>query len=317
MELLSGIVMRSTGGLNTVKIDETGAVVDCSVRGKIRLKGSRVTNPVVVGDRVRLTLDASGKHGTIEEIIPRKNYIIRRSTNLSKESHILAANIDQVFVMATISEPQTSLMFIDRLLITAEAYNIPAKIVFNKLDLCQGELEMQLAEYLYIYETAGYPCFVTSVTKKIGLEAIRNELQGKVSMFTGHSGVGKSLLLNTLEPSLNLKVGEISKTHQQGKHTTTFASMHELSFGGYVIDTPGIRAFGLIDIDRDELFHYFPEIFKLSAECKFYNCKHIQEPGCRVIQAVEEEEIPASRYQNYVTIFLDKDDTKYRTDDYQ
>ncbi len=315
--MYSGLVLRSTGGQNLVKILETGEIISCAVRGKLRLKESRNTNPVVVGDRVTVSIDNVTRQGTIEEIKGRRNYIIRRSTNLSKESHILASNIDQVFVMATVAEPQTSLMFIDRMLVTAKAYSIPAKIILNKVDLCQGDLEGKMAEYLYVYETAGYECFVTSVTKRIGLEVIRNALKDKVSMFAGHSGVGKSLLLNTIEPSLNLKVGEISKSHKQGKHTTTFASMHELSFGGYVIDTPGIRAFGLIDIDRDELYHFFPEIFKFSSECKYYNCKHIQEPGCRVIQAVEDEEIPYSRYQNYVTIFLDKDDSKYRTDDYQ
>ncbi len=316
METKTGLVLRSTGGSNMVKIDETGELLDCQVRGKIRLKGIRSTNPVVVGDRVVVQTDDSLGQSVIVDIKERKNYIIRRSTNLSKESHILAANIDQVYVIATILEPVTSMMFIDRLLITAEAYSIPAKIVFNKIDLCIGSALEKLSEYAVVYEAIGYPCFFISATKNIGIETLRTDMAGKVNLFTGHSGVGKSSLINRVEPDLTLKIGDISEVHRQGKHTTTFASMYETQNGGYIVDTPGIRAFGLLDIDRNELYHFFPEIFKASENCKYYNCTHIHEPGCKVVEEVKSGNIPVSRYQNYVTIFLDKDDEKYRLDDY-
>lgn len=316
MELYSGLVIRSTGGQNSVKLDNTDRVIECSIRGKIRLKGIRSTNPIVVGDHVKVQIEENAEQGVIVSIDERRNYIIRRSINLSKESHILASNIDQVFLVATISEPTTTLMFIDRVLITAEAYSIPAKIIFNKVDLCTGSLLDKLAEYVTTYEEIGYKCLITSSTKGIGIEELNAEMSNKISMFTGHSGVGKSSLINTIEPGLTLKVGAISDAHSQGKHTTTFASMLELNNGGYVVDTPGIRAFGLLEIDREELSHYFPEIFAKSDNCKFHNCSHIHEPGCKVIEAVENGEIPFSRYDNYATIYLDKDDEKYRTDDY-
>ena len=316
MEIHSGLVVRSTGGQNSVKLDDTDRVLECTVRGKIRLKGIRSTNPIVVGDRVKVQIEENAEQGVIVEIEERRNYIIRRSTNLSKESHILASNIDQVFLVATVAEPTTSLMFIDRLLITAEAYSIPAKIIFNKVDLCTGPLLEKLAEYATLYEEIGYKCLMTSTKNGIGIKELAYEMAGKTSMFTGHSGVGKSSLINTIEPGLGLKIGSISEAHGQGKHTTTFASMFQLQNGGYVTDTPGIRAFGLLDIEKTELSHFFPEIFAKSNDCKFHNCSHIHEPGCKVIEAVENGEIPFSRYDNYSTIYLDKDDEKYRTDDY-
>ena len=316
MKLYSGLVIRSTGGQNSVKLDKTNRVLECTVRGKIRLKGIRSTNPIVVGDHVKVQIEENAEQGVIVSIDERRNYIIRRSINLSKESHILASNIDQVFLVATISDPFTSLMFIDRVLITAQAYSIPAKIIFNKVDLCTGTLLDKLAEYITIYEEIGYKCIITSTKNGIGIDELNAEMSNKISMFTGHSGVGKSSLINTIEPELALKIGAISEAHSQGKHTTTFASMLTLKNGGYVVDTPGIRAFGLLDIDRNELSHYFPEIFAKSNDCKFHNCSHMHEPGCKVIEAVENGEIPFSRYDNYTSIYLDKDDEKYRTDDY-
>ncbi len=311
-----GIVLRSMGGSNIVKFEKTGKITECPVRGKIRLKGIRSTNPVVVGDRVVLQTDIATKQTVIVDILERKNYIIRRSTNLSKESHILAANIDNFYIIATVTEPHTTLMFIDRMLITAEAYCINAKIVFNKIDICKDILLEKLSEYIVTYESIGYKCFYTSATKNIGIDEIKKDMANKVSLFAGHSGVGKSSLINRIDESLNLKISDISELHKQGKHTTTFASMYQTDNNAYIIDTPGIRAFGLLDIDRNELSHYFPEIFKSSEKCKFYNCTHIHEPGCNVIKDVENGNIPESRYQNYVTIFLDKEDEKYRLDDY-
>jgi ribosome biogenesis GTPase len=315
MERKTGLVLRSTGGLNIVKL-ENGEKLECQVRGKIRLKGIRSTNPIVVGDKVVVQIEDNSGQAVIIDILERKNYIIRRSTNLSKESHILAANIDQVYIVATIIEPTTSMMFIDRLLVTAEAYSIPAKIVFNKIDICHESALEKLSEYAVVYESIGYPCLFVSATKNIGLEALREDMAGKVSMFTGHSGVGKSSLINRIEPAFDVKTGNISELHRKGKHTTTFASMFELNNGGYIVDTPGIKAFGLLDIDRNELYHYFPEIFKAAENCKFHNCTHIHEPGCKVFEEVENGNIPASRYQNYVNIFLDRDDERYRIDDY-
>ena len=317
MKKETGTVLRSTGGLSIVKHDKTGELIECTLRGRIRLKGARSTNPVVVGDKVVLHTDTTHNQTVITEILKRKNYIIRRATNHSKESHILAANIDNFYIIATLAEPNTSLMFIDRMLITAEAYRIDAKIVFNKIDLYEDEeLLERFAEYITTYESIGYQCFRTSASKNIGIDDIKNDMAGKVSLFAGHSGTGKSSLINRIDPSLNLKIGDISEAHKQGKHTTTFATMHETVNNSYIIDTPGIRSFGLIDIDRDELYHFFPEIFKSSEHCQFYNCTHIHEPGCNVIQDVEEGIIPESRYFNYVTIFLDDDDEKYRHDDY-
>ena len=316
MDLQTGLVFRSTGGQNTVKLDFSGRMIECSVKGKLRLKGIRTTNPVVVGDHVKVEIDENTHTGNIVEILERKNYIIRRSTNLSKEGQILASNIDQLFIVVTIIDPPTSLMFIDRLLITAEAYNIPAKIIFNKIDLYKDKTLEKAGEYADIYESIGYKCLFTSVVKNIGKEELKNEMRGKKSMFAGHSGVGKSSLLNWIHPSIHTKIGHISDTHKKGKHTTTFACMYEIEHETYIIDTPGVKAFGLLDIEPDELSHYFPEIFKASEGCKFHNCTHNLEPGCHVVEAVESGQIPISRYENYLTILLDKDDQKYRFDDY-
>jgi ribosome biogenesis GTPase len=317
MERQSGLVFRSTGGQNTVKLDLSNRIIECSIKGKLRLKDLRTTNPVVVGDKVIVEFDNNTNTGTIVNIIERQNYIIRRSTNLSKQAQVLASNIDQIFVVVTINYPPTSLMFIDRLIITAEAYNIQVKILFNKIDLYNKEEIEKLSEYAVIYEKVGYKCFFTSVPKNIGLNEFKNELTDKVSLVAGHSGVGKSSLINWIAPGLNLKTGSISEAHKKGKHTTTFACMHELFPKTYIIDTPGVKAFGLLDIDKDELSHYFPEIFKASCGCKYYNCTHNLEPECNVIKEVENGNIPISRYQNYLMILLNDDNLKYRYDDWE
>jgi len=317
MEKQTGIVLRSTGGQNIVKLDYSSRIIECSIKGKLRLKNIRTTNPVVAGDKVIVEFSEISNSGNIIEIFERQNYIIRRSTNLSKEAQVLASNIDQIFIVATINYPPTSLMFIDRLLITSEAYNIQAKLLFNKIDLYNEDEMQKLNEYSYIYEKSGYKCYFTSVTRQIGINELKNELTGKVSLFSGHSGVGKSSLLNCFSPELNLKTGSISNIHRKGKHTTTFACMHELFPNTYVIDTPGVKAFGLLNIDKDELSHYFPEIFKASYDCKYYNCSHNHEPECNVIKEVEKGNIPISRYQNYLMILLDEDDKKYRYDDWE
>jgi len=311
-----GLVFRTTGAQNTVKLADTNRIIDCSIKGKIRLKDLRTTNPVVVGDKVIVEIDEKTNTGNIIKIEERENYIIRRSTNLSKEGQVLAANIDQLFVIVTINSPVTSLMFIDRLLLTAEAYNIPAKIIFNKIDIYNKEETEKLGEYAYIYDSIGYKCLFTSVLKEIGIKELISELEGKVSLFSGHSGTGKSSLINIIMPGLNLKTGEISDYHRKGKHTTTFACMHELFTDTYIIDTPGVKAFGLLDIDKKELFHFFPEIFNASKDCKYYNCTHNLEPDCNVVKEVENGKIPLSRYENYLSILLDKDFQKYRYDDW-
>lgn len=316
MNIQTGIVFRSTGGQNTVKLDISGHVVECSVKGKLRLKGIRTTNPVVVGDHVKAEINASLTSGNIIEIIERKNYIIRRSTNLSKECQILASNIDQLFIVATVASPPTSLMFIDRLLITAEAYNITAIIILNKIDLYEGEMLEKVGEYAAIYEHSGYKCLFTSVLKNIGINDLKQLMQGKTNIFAGHSGVGKSSLTNWVYPQAGAKTGTISDSHKKGKHTTTFASMVEIGNGTYLIDTPGVKSFGLLDIDPEELSHYFPEIFKASQKCRFHNCTHNTEPDCNVIKEVMAGNISMSRYKNYLDILLDKEDSKYRFDDY-
>lgn len=307
------MVTRAAGGLSTVRVGE--ASVECATRGKIRLKGGRTTSPVVVGDRVVVDFDPETRQGAIASVLPRGNYVIRRSTNLSKESQILAANIDQAFVVVTVARPATPLMFVDRMLVSLEAYRIPAVVLFNKVDLYSGDERALLAFYADTYRRAGYRCMECSAATGQGVGAVRDMLAGRVSIFAGQSGVGKSSLANAIDPSLGQRVGEISRSHLQGRHTTTFAAMLPAA-GGYIVDTPGVRAFGLVDIDKEELCHFFPEIFRHAAGCRFHNCSHTHEPGCEVLAAVERGDIPPSRYENYVNIYLDTDDVKYRFDDY-
>ncbi len=301
-----GIVIESTGSWYKVEIE--GQIHDCRTRGRLRLKGFRSTSPVVVGDRVRVEFSEAGE-GAIVAIEPRSNYIIRRASNLSKESHIIAANIDCAAVVATIAAPVTALEFVDRFLVTCEAYKVPALIILNKIDTARSHPEL-LQRFHEIYRLAGYRVIECSALTGEGMDEVVELLRGKTTLLTGNSGVGKSTLVNMIEPSAAAKTGAISEAHLQGKHTTTFSHVYPLSFGGRLIDTPGIRGFGLLDIRPEELYHYFPEIMRVSAGCKFYNCTHTHEPQCAVLSAVVDGEISESRYESYLKM-LD-DDGKYR-----
>ncbi len=307
----SGIVIKSVGSRYKV-LTGKGIVIECFVRGKLRVKEVRTTNPVAVGDKVLFDVDADGTLGIITEVLDRKNYILRKASNLSKESQIIAANLDQLLIMATIILPQTPVEFIDRILITAEAYRVPAKIIFNKTDL-YGNEELDKMEYLIsVYARIGYDCLRLSLTgANEGIDTLREIMKDKISLISGNSGVGKTTLLNILDPSLNLKTAQISDYHKQGKHITTFPEMYRLPFGGFAIDTPGIRGFGVVDMDRNEIYHFFPEIFRISKDCKFHNCLHIDEPGCAVRTALDEGRIDFLRYRSYLSIFYD-DNSKYR-----
>lgn len=305
-----GVVIKSTGSWYTVK-EEAGPTVACRIKGKFRLDELKSTNPVSVGDRVTFEMDDITGNGVITHIHERKNYIIRKATNLSKQTHILAANIDQAILLVTINYPITTNIFIDRFLTSAEAYRIPVVLLFNKTDRYDAKHLAQMEELRAVYESIGYETRALSAKNQENLDEIRELLRDKTTLIAGHSGVGKSTLINRLEPGLNLKTRDISRFHQSGKHTTTFAEMHPFSFGGYVIDTPGIRGFGLIMIEKEELYHYFREIFAVSHQCQFHNCTHLHEPGCAVKQAVENGEITFSRYNSYISILLNKDE-KYR-----
>lgn len=308
--LLKGLVIKSAGSWYTVKTEDN-KLISCAIRGKLRVKGIKSTNPVAVGDYVEYELTDQPDTGVIINVQERKNYIIRKSINLSKQVHIIATNIDYVVLMASIKQPETTTMFIDRVLLTAEAYRIPALILFNKTDMLSNDDQDLLEGYEYIYELAGYNSIRISAKTGFNTEKVKEILKDKVCVITGHSGVGKSSLINLLNPELNLKTELISDSYKTGKHTTTFSEMHELPFGGYIIDTPGIKAFGLTDIEKDELFHFFPEIFRESKNCQFYNCTHTHEPKCAVKEAVENGIIHEMRYYNYLEIFHDEDD-KYR-----
>ena len=300
-----GLVIKNTGSLFLVELED-GSVVETNLRGRFRLKGIRSTNPVVVGDIVQVDGES------IVSIEPRKNYIIRKSSNLSKESHILAANIDQVFLVVTIKKPETPFEFIDRFLLTANAYHIPVVIVLNKVDILDED-ELALAEAIKgLYEkNLGYKVVFSSTVNGDGVEEIKQMLEGKLSLFSGNSGVGKSSLLNVLEPSLGLKVGDVSRQHQTGMHTTTYSEVFDIA-GGKVIDSPGIKGFGIIDMDAAEISKFFPDIAKFALECRFDDCKHVNEPSCAVLKALEEQKIALSRYNSYKSILLDLDEKKYR-----
>jgi len=304
-EIYKGVVIRSTGSSCNVLTDK-GEVIDCRLKGNFRIKGIRSTNPLAVGDRVSFTYDQDHNVGLIRTIDDRHNYIIRKATRLSKQSHIIAANIDQAIVMVTLASPRTSTGFIDRFLVTAEAYHIPAMLVFNKIDLIFGESAMKLNQLTQLYEGLGYPCFRTSALKETGIEEVKALLKDKVTLISGHSGVGKTALINAIEPGLLRRVGEISDYHQKGKHTTTFAEMLPLSFGGFIIDTPGIKEFGLVNFDKQEIAERFPEMRQLMHECQFSNCTHVHEPGCSVKTALSKGLISKSRYNNYLSILNDE-----------
>lgn len=305
-----GVVIKSTGSRYKVR-QEHGKIAECTVKGKLRVKKLRNTNPIAVGDNVLFELSPDGNSGIITEVLDRKNYIIRKSSNLSKEAQIIAANIDQAFLMVTIILPETPVEFIDRFLATSEAYRIPARIIFNKTDL-YGARELERMEFLIsLYNRVGYDCYKISLWRGENTDLLKSHMTNKISLLSGNSGVGKTTLLNYFDPGLNLKTEEISDYHKQGKHITTYPEMHPMPFGGYIIDTPGIRGFGVIDMDRKEIYHFFPEIFRKSQECRFYNCLHLEEPGCAVRTAVENNEIDPLRYRSYINILMG-DNRKYR-----
>ena len=303
---IEGLVIRATGSWYEVLTGEER--INCRIRGKLRLKGVRSTNPVVVGDIVRCESDQNGEW-VIYDIVPRRNYIIRRASNLSKESHIIAANIDRAMIVVTLIEPVTALEFVDRFLITCEAYKVPATILLAKIDLLADAPE-SVAQFHEIYNSAGYEVIDISATEGIGIDRVKELLDGKVTLVSGNSGVGKSTLIGKIDPTLDIRTGEISESFHKGKHTTTFSTMYLIGNNGYIIDTPGIKGFGLIEIDDKELWHYFPEMIATAGECRFYNCTHTHEPGCAVVEAVKDGKISYSRYESYLKI-LDDDD-KYR-----
>ncbi len=312
---MEGVVIKSTGSWLNVQTEEL-EVYPCKLKGKFRIRGIKSTNPVAVGDRVHFHLMDDNRTGLITDIVSRENYIIRKATKLSKVSHIIAANIDQVCIIATLISPRTSGGFIDRVLVTAEAYHIPGAIVFNKTDIYDEVLQNELDEKEKIYRDAGYAFIRTSALEKGNLEPFRDLLKDKVTLITGHSGVGKSALINAIEPGLDLKTRSISEYHGKGLHTTTFAEMHRLSFGGSIIDTPGIKEFGLTDFRRDEIAERFPEMRKYMHQCRFSNCTHVHEPGCAVKEAVDSGEIHLSRYLSYLSI-LDDDYWEKTEKDYR
>lgn len=308
--MIKGRVIKSTGSWYTVETTD-GRLIDCRVRGKLRTKGIRSTNPVAVGDSVDVRGDEN--NFVITDIRERKNYIVRRSVNLSKESHIIAANIDLAVIVVTLKNPITFPAFIDRFCVAAEAYHIPVAVIVNKADTLDEE-ERELAEdFLAVYRRIGYETLITSAEAGEGLEELKTLLKNKTVLLSGHSGVGKSRLINSIDPSLNVRVGDISEYHQMGKHTTTFAEMHPLSFGGYIVDTPGIRGFGLVHFEKEELAGYFPEMRRLLPECKFYNCIHLNEPKCAVKAALETGEVARTRYESYLNMLQESEDETYRS----
>ena len=306
-----GLVIKNTGSWYVVKTDD-GALVESKIKGNFRLKGIRSTNPIAVGDRVCIVPNAEGT-AFITEIEDRKNYIIRRASNLSKQSHIIAANVDACMLVVTVNYPETSTTFIDRFLASAEAYRVPVNLVFNKVDLYSEDELRYLDGLVNLYTHIGYPCYRISAANGEGVDALKEDLQGKITLFSGHSGVGKSTLINYLLPDQQLKTGEISSVHNKGMHTTTFSEMYPLGENGYIIDTPGIKGFGTFDMKDEEVGHYFKEIFEFSARCKYGNCTHRHEPGCAVREAVENHYISQSRYNSYLNILEDKEEGKYRS----
>ena len=304
------MVVKTTGSWYRVKTED-GNLTECKIKGKFRQMGIRSTNPVAVGDQVYFIMQENQKTGLIISIDERKNYIARKASNLSKYSQIIAANIDQAILMISLREPETLIEFIDRYLVTAQAYRIPVILLFNKIDLYSTGDRKKMAQLKSIYMKIGYPCLEISLKEETNLNEIKGMIRGKISLLSGNSGVGKSSFINKLNTSFNISTSEISSYHKSGKHTTTFVEMYPLENGGYIIDTPGIKGFGVVHIEKDEIYHFFPEIFQFSKKCKYYNCKHLNEPDCAVLNAVKNGEISLSRYQSYLNLFLDPD-LKYR-----
>jgi ribosome biogenesis GTPase len=313
-----GIVLKSTGKFYTVLMDD-GIEITARLRGKIRLEGLRTTNPVAVGDRVNLLEDQENNQAiyTIESVEPRRNYLVRKSTNLSKQKQILASNIDCIYLVVTVEQPTTQLGFIDRFLVSAESFRIPVSILFNKIDLYSEESKVTMQIWKEMYERIGYPCHFISTLESETYEFLNEEIKEKQVLFAGNSGVGKSSIVKSIDPRINLRIGEISEAHFSGKHTTTFAEMYQVETGGFIIDSPGIRAFGLVEIEKDVLAHYFPEMRRMLGECKFHNCIHVNEPRCAVKDAVENEEIEETRYIHYLQMLEDYGSGIHRRNDYE
>ena len=309
---MKGLVIKNTGSWVTVRLDDGSGIVNCKMRGVLRLKGMRCTNPVAVGDIVQVE-DKGGDAPVVGAIEPRRNYIIRRASNLSKEFQIIAANLDQAVLVVTLTNPVTSTTFIDRFLATAEAYQVPAVLAFNKIDLLTTDkLRQQFDDLKALYQSIGYPVIAMSAATGQGADELKAQLKGKMSLLSGNSGVGKSSIINLLVPDAHVKVGDVSQTHHKGMHTTTFSELLDLPDGGAIIDTPGVKAFGTIDFERAEVAHYFPEIFNISSGCRFNNCTHTHEPGCAVLDAVEQGEIAHSRFVSYLSILDEDPNNKYR-----
>ena len=314
---MQGLVLKSTGKIYNI-ILENGEIIKATIRGKLRIEGLKTTNPIAAGDRVELTAssDTNSQDSkisySIQSILARKNYIVRKSTNLSKQMQIIAANVDHAYLLVTLKSPVTQIGFIDRFLVSAEAFRIPTTLLFNKIDLFGAEEERLFTELSAIYTSLGYTCHRICAENESQISFLRKELKEKQVMISGNSGVGKTTLVNSLDPTLTLRTGEISKVHEQGKHTTTFAEMHSLASGGYIIDTPGIRAFGVIDLEKEHMAHYFPEMRNLIGACRFHNCLHLNEPNCAVKAAVEKDEISFSRYQSYLDLMYEDPSDPHR-----
>ncbi|MDA8956134.1 ribosome small subunit-dependent GTPase A [Flavobacteriales bacterium] len=309
---MQAVVIKSTGSWYIVKTED-GEELNCRIRGKFRIQGIKSTNPIVVGDQVIITQEEESF--IISELLERRNYIVRKSVNLSKQTHIIASNVDQAILVATIKSPTTSTSFIDRILVAAKSYGVDVAIVFNKVDLLNKQEQLQLQDLISLYQKIGHQCFSLAILKD-DLSSLKETMKGKVNVICGHSGVGKSTLLNMIQPDLDIITQEISLQHQQGMHTTTFSEMHELDFGAKIIDTPGIRGFGLVEINQSELCHYFPEFFALKAKCKYNNCIHVNEPNCGVKEAIENNQVAESRYKSYLSM-LESDDEHYRVNKYE
>lgn len=312
MPELQGKVLKSTGSWYRVEL-ENGEIMDCRIRGRLRLDGLRTTNPIAVGDEV-LILDKQDEEGrgVITDYLLRRNYIVRKSTNLSKQMHILAANIDRAYLLVTLKDPETHLVFIDRFLVAAESFRIPTTLLFNKIDLLDDKWNAVLDEWMQLYQSIGYTCVAISATNEENIDFLRDEINECQVMIAGHSGTGKSTLVNALDPQLDLRIGEISSAHHQGQHTTTFAEMHPLQSGGYIIDTPGIRAFGIVALDKEVISHYFPEMRDRIGNCRFHNCQHLDEPNCDIKEAVANGAIPLSRYESYLQLMEGDDNNIHR-----